>query len=755
MAGDETTKENEETSTPTSQERGTLRGKVSKAGKLLRRRISEKDRNKVEKQIETLKVDFDKFENYHDKYHATLIDETVIKQSDEYFDEVEQIYMSALDDANKFLDCVTSIVQLNVHEKTLEALDNQSNLAHLTLSVFDGSDPLEYLPWITVFDETVDSKNISKPVKLARMLQYTGGMCRRQIRHCPLDKENGYDNARKILADTYGNPHFLLQKTMDNLKSGPPVVNGQDLVQLGNDLAMAISTISGLNLLSEIDNQLVIRDILKRCPRYLQTKYSNYCTDFKFEKSKYPCFKEFVTFIQKWAVKKSDPIWSQEDCSSNYELGSVNSLTGFTPDRKTMLECLMCGEHHLLYHCPHFKSLGLPDRLRFIEEKKLCSLCFSNAHAVEHCRSQYRCTALNLDDSICNARHSRVIHHVTTGNQDFDVNHTMNNNENTGSASLTIRHSANVYLPTVPVVLPNADVTCTFLDQCSTNSFISESLANKLNLKIKHIDFKTATLSGLAVYDRTVSCELRSLDGRTVIVDMLVTDQLPARHPNVKTSSFISSHAHLSDLPLDHVDYDNEIHMLIGNDQANLTQPYETRCDQNGKNVPFATRSYFGWSLSGPVPMQTYTPVSEMSSTCLDKEMCVTNSYKMKRQHHNVNTISVLQHKRQASVRRPQVKPVCNLEKHSRFIPRKHDKPENKRNALIVKQTNPDRYNYRLPYSHSMQSNKYQMYRRTIDTASSHDQSPCYHTANTNNHRFDCILHDSRFSSNDQWWRPF
>ena len=75
------------------------------------------------------------------------------------------------------------------------------------------------------------------------------------------------------------------------------------------------------------------------------------------------------------------------------------------------------------------------------------------------------------------------------------------------------------------------------------------------------------------MYDKAVTCELRSLDGkRSVFIEnMLVTDKLPGRHPKM-SPSFKAAHSHLSDLPLDHTDYDNEIHMLIGNDQAHLTK---------------------------------------------------------------------------------------------------------------------------------------------------------------------------------------
>ena len=281
-----------------AQERGTLRSKVTKAIKLLTRRIAENTRINIESQVDVVKHCFSEFEKYHILYHETLQDDSQIEASEDYFDEIESSYIKALTEAYASLEVSKAQSSASVQEKTLEFLDNATNLAHLTLSNFDGSDYLEYLPWITVFDDNVHSKNIPDSVKLARLLQYTSGTAHRQIRHCPLDKSNGYVNAREILKTTYGSPHTILFKTMEHLKEGPPVVTGQDIVQLGNDLQMALNTINDLKLMSEVDNQLAIKDILKRCPQRLQDKYYDHSTDYFYDHKTYPSFKDFVKFIK-------------------------------------------------------------------------------------------------------------------------------------------------------------------------------------------------------------------------------------------------------------------------------------------------------------------------------------------------------------------------------------------------------------------------------------------------------------------------
>ena len=608
---------------PTSQERGTLKTKVTRDIKLLRRRIAEKEKDKVESQIGALKVAFQSFESYHVIYHATLTDESTIDKDNEYFDEIETNYMNVLDEAHEYLDNVKASIQVNVQEKTLELLDNQSNLAHLTLSTFDGSDVLDYLPWITVFDETVDSKNIPKPVKLARMLQYTGGIAHRQIRHCPLDKINGYDNARKILSDMYGAPHIILHKTMESLKGGPLVVSGQDLTQLGNDLQMALNTVTDLKLLSEIDNQLVIRDILKRCPQYLLTKYCNYSTDFKFEKSKYPGFKEFVTFIQKWAIKQSDPIWSHESesYSAKSGMGSVNSLTGSAPVRQTFnsRECNLCSQNHLLFKCPQFEAMSESKRFEFIVQKRLCFICFGRGHSSRECRKLYRCTARINENTMCNRRHSKSIHcdkilgiaNPGSGNASLVQNEATltEGNDSDGSAASTNLKTSNVYLPIVSVKLSNGQTCYALLDNCSTNTFITEHLTRTLNLQSQPANFNIDTLGKITNFDRSVSLDICSADSSTTATlrNVLVAKCIPARHPSRRIK--ISDYEHLSGLHsvLSHTSHDVTVDILIGSDHASLLQPLEVKADPLNGNVPFATRSFLGWALSGPVPLPCNT----------------------------------------------------------------------------------------------------------------------------------------------------
>ena len=98
-----------------------------------------------------------------------------------------------------------------------------------------------------------------------------------------------------------------------------------------------------------------------------------------------------------------------------------------------------------------------------------------------------------------------------------------------------------------------------------------------------------------------MSFHLDSPEGGEVVqlTNVLVIPDIPARHPSKEIDSI--HYPHLSDLPLNNGGKLVKADMLIGMDNGHLMIPYEVRCNPNGNNEPYATRTYFGWALRGPM----------------------------------------------------------------------------------------------------------------------------------------------------------
>ena len=138
------------------------------------------------------------------------------------------------------------------------------------------------------------------------------GLPRQLLRHVQLLGKDVYTKARETLKNRFGNSHLVSQKIISELKSGKSVSHGQELQQLADELVMTSTALKRLKMLSELDTQQNIRDILVRCPNYVGAKWRNNALKCKNENDRYPTLEEFVTFISKIAADSCDPVYGNE-----------------------------------------------------------------------------------------------------------------------------------------------------------------------------------------------------------------------------------------------------------------------------------------------------------------------------------------------------------------------------------------------------------------------------------------------------------
>ena len=78
--------------------------------------------------------------------------------------------------------------------------------------MFNG-DPLDYLSFMAIFDETVATKVSDNQIKLSRLLHYTSFSAYSAIKNCSLIGGNeGYAKAREILQSRFGNEFLVSER---------------------------------------------------------------------------------------------------------------------------------------------------------------------------------------------------------------------------------------------------------------------------------------------------------------------------------------------------------------------------------------------------------------------------------------------------------------------------------------------------------------------------------------------------------------
>ena len=86
----------------------------------------------------------------------------------------------------------------------------QQSTPDIDLDVFDGN-PLEYHYFMTLFHELVEKRIEDPRGRLTCLIKYTKGDPKEMIMHCVQQPATvGYDNAKKLLEQEYGNPYSIM-----------------------------------------------------------------------------------------------------------------------------------------------------------------------------------------------------------------------------------------------------------------------------------------------------------------------------------------------------------------------------------------------------------------------------------------------------------------------------------------------------------------------------------------------------------------
>ena len=606
----------------------------------LSRHIAEGKTKLIHERLDKMQASFTEFEQINDAYLATLTEESDLDESEAWFAEIEGRYIAGVTSANDWLhenEQLTSGNHGNVStDQGVAAGVNKDILSMLTIpkleiDTFSGN-PLEYQSFMAIFDECVGNKVSDDQIKLTRLLQYTSGPAKAAIRNCSLTGGSlGYSNAREILKSRFGNDHIISRKIIDDLTSGKSVSKPSDIRQLADDLAMAEAALGSLKMTSEVDNQSTILNILKRCPKPVQSKWRTKALEIKRDTDNYPNFSKFVEFVTKTATDWCDPVYGGDALKASNlhtKMSSVNTVTAepnasvspnvqpnapvsHNDNGRLNQRCSACNASHRLIYCGVFRAMSPRDRFQFCKDKRLCYNCLMPNHVATKCKSQYVCTVQG-----CGKRHSKFLHYDTTNsatNQSANVQ-SADDSVNCGSTSA---FGSSVYLPIVPVLVNGVKTYC-LLDNGSTNTFITETLSNRLNLQGSRHVYNMRTIDSVKrMNSKVVNFNVSALDGSFSqdLTNVVVNSSIPAKYPTEQID--LRAYPHLADIPLSPIGKGTPVEVVIGMDNSHLLLPLQVRYNAKSLNEPYATRSVFGWALQGHLGNST---LSEITSNFIQLE---------------------------------------------------------------------------------------------------------------------------------------
>ena len=328
------------------------------------------------------------------------------------------------------------IVNIMQRQNDIAALLVQQNLSSAlpsrNIPVFDG-DPLHYRSFIKAFENGVEEKTSNWSDRLHFLEQYTSGEPRNLVHSCQhMPSEMGYNKAKLLLAEHFGNEHKIASSYMERILNWTPV-KGEDVKAL-QSFSLFLRGCSNLTeqmtQMKELDLPFNMRSIIMKLPYKLRERWRNVAYDLLEKNGRRALFVDLVTFIEKQVKIASDPLFgniqdspptkSKSSKTSHFiqrkkessfatnvttiKEGDMAQCIGNKIKPSSIPSCLFCLQtNHLLDNCSKFRMKLHRDKINFIKEKGICFGCLKVGHMSKDCRSHLEC-------NVCNQKHPRILH---------------------------------------------------------------------------------------------------------------------------------------------------------------------------------------------------------------------------------------------------------------------------------------------------------------------------------------------------------
>ncbi|XP_037826545.1 uncharacterized protein LOC119614493 [Lucilia sericata] len=289
--------------------------------------------------------------------------------------------------------------------------------------------------------------------------------------------------------------------------------------------------------------------------------------------------------------------------------------------------CKLCEKNHTLRECSSFNSLGLNQRIEFVNENGICYNCLATGHVIKDCYSAFKCR-------YCGGKHNSLLHKPNS-NPNPHVENTQASTSQNAVQSFSTHTQSSKPIPIddrtklLGTAVLNVEVqgelfpARALIDPASDFSFITDKLRRKLKLPTTPIVAEISGLNEIVSARSNKLCQvlLRSntqndfkLNIQAIVVKTL-TKNLPTQNLNPTLIQDLEN-IQLADQRF----YESRpIDFIIGSDF--YPQILKSGVRKDLLNTLIAQETEFGWILTGPVQnSQNNQPlVSYFSSVTLDK----------------------------------------------------------------------------------------------------------------------------------------
>lgn len=550
--------------------------------------------------------------------------------NDEFL-SAESTYMETLDGLKELLPSPpTAGRNSTMHDgsqRDISGVSGTVRLPQIEVPNYNG-DPAKWVNFRDIFESLiVNNESLTNTQRLQYLKAYVSGEAALLIQHLKIADEN-YAGAWQILKDEYGNERDVVHAHIHAFAELPIMKfeAAKELKELRDVVSSSRNALQNLGRSVETWDDLLVYTVTQKfCPRTWQAW--NLHLGNSVEYPTYAQLHDFLTLRVRGLAKNtlSDVSTVKTKSTSFSQKGrshaSVNNIT-------TIRKCLICSGQHNLPNCPTFKRYSVEKRSQTARQARVCFNCLCAGHFPINCSSQLRCAK-------CQRAHHTLLHRETESepnahvNKRSDVSIPINapNEPNleveqvgrpstSGAFHAPVNHVATI--KPAKVLLATAWVTLrtkegralnvrALLDQGSSYSFISESLAQILKAKRQRVHMLVTGFG--EQYSGTVKSQIPLIlapcnnKGPEFPLNAYVFPKLTAYAAS--TACTYQEWPHLKHLALADPDPTQlqPIHLLIGADLYGSLLLNDLR--QGPLGSPTAQLTVFGWIISGPTGLDS------------------------------------------------------------------------------------------------------------------------------------------------------
>ena len=245
-----------------------------------------------------------------------------------------------------------------------------------SMQIFSGN-PIDYCDFIRSFEHLIESKTASPSARLYYLIQHTSGSSQELMKSCLSMREEGYDEARRLLKERFGQNYRVAAAHVQRLITGPPIKNedGTALQQFSVQLTSCTNTLEKIGYLEKLYNSDNLKKIIDRLSYLMRIKWRDTVDRIIEKEARDVTVKDINDFVTAKARDTTYPIFGKISSIDkpkfpNSKVKRNGGAAGFSNQGTPVTpKCPLCQSNHWLSRCEKFRKLE--ERQRLVKEKKV------------------------------------------------------------------------------------------------------------------------------------------------------------------------------------------------------------------------------------------------------------------------------------------------------------------------------------------------------------------------------------------------